>query len=159
MQRVGNADHVIDGVYVGGARAIYHIPELRTAGIKHVLKLYFDETDWDQWPEDFVVCHNPLNDGEFIPLETLQRGVSFIKEHVAAGEPVLVMCGAGISRSSTFVLAYLLDSGYSLYDAWQLLRKQHPEAWPLPALWQSLIEHYHLPHRVEEVVGWILDTH
>jgi protein-tyrosine phosphatase len=157
MQRVGNADHVVDGVYIGGERAIDHVPELRTAGIKHVLKLYFDESDGDQWPDDFIICYNPLNDGQFVLPETLQRGVSFIKERVAAGEPVLVMCAAGISRSSTFVLAYLLERGYALRDAWQLLKEHHPEARPLPAMWLSLIVHYRLPHQVEEVLGWILD--
>ena len=44
----------------------------------------------------------------------LQRGVSFICEQVDAGKQVLVVCGAGISRSLTFVLAYLLERGYEL---------------------------------------------
>jgi hypothetical protein len=100
MQRVGNADHVVDNVYIGGARAIYHIPELRAASIKHVLKLYFDEADWDEWPQDFTVCYNPLNDGELVPLETLQRGVSFIKERVARVSAI--MCGAGYVRQRSY---------------------------------------------------------
>jgi len=91
-----------------------------------------------------VIFKNSLDDREITEAETLQRGVSFVKQQVEAGRPVLVMCGAGISRSSTFVLAYLLERGYSLEDAWRLLSERHPAASPLPQMWRSLIDYYDL---------------
>jgi hypothetical protein len=102
MQNIGNVHHVAHGVYIGGARAVYLVPELRRAGVTRVLKLYFHIPDW---PDDFLVCDNPLEDGVFVPQEVLQHGVSFVREQVEAGEKVLVVCGAGISRSSTFGLS------------------------------------------------------
>ncbi|MGD9099979.1 MAG: dual specificity protein phosphatase [Anaerolineae bacterium] len=151
MQNIGNVHHVADGVYIGGARAVYLVPELRRAGVTRVLKLYFHIPDW---PEDFLVCDNPLEDGVFVPQEVLQRGVSFVREQVEAGEKVLVVCGAGISRSSTFVLAYLLERGYELREAWQLLSTRHPIALPLPQMWDSLFTHYDLPYTYRDVVSW-----
>lgn len=144
-------DHVIDGVYIGSARAIWGADELRQANLKHVLKLYFYEP---HWPKDFVVCDNPIIDGERVPTAALERGVKFVREQVEAGRPVLVQCGAGISRSSTFVLGYMIEAGHELRAAYKLLREQHPAAWPLPAMWLSLIEHYQLPYSSNDVLTW-----
>src|SRR5689334_22240833 len=144
-------DHVAHGVYISGWRATKYDTYLRSAGLTHVLKLY-DSSPF--WPTDFTVCDNALTDGELIPLDVLQRGVSFIQEHVSEDKTVLVQCGAGISRSSTFVLAYLLDRGYELPDAWKLLKEQHPPANPHPKMWESLIIHYGLSYDLKEVVSW-----
>ncbi|MCP4517435.1 MAG: dual specificity protein phosphatase family protein [Delftia sp.] len=86
----------------------------------------------------------------------MQRGVAFIKEQVEAGQAVLVVCGAGISRSSIFVLAYLLERGYHPREAWRLLHSRHPQARPLPKMWQSLLAHYDLPYTMRDVIDWQL---
>jgi dual specificity phosphatase 12 len=146
--RVCDVDHVIHGVCISGWRATQHDQALRGMGLTRVLKLYEASP---YWPDDFTVCENALDDGELVPLALLQRGVYFIREHVQAGDPVLVQCGAGISRSSTFVLAYLLDQGYDLSDAWKLLKDKHPQADPHPQMWQSLINHYGLPYQLKDI--------
>ncbi len=151
MKTVQNADHVIDGVYIGSASAIYSVNELHEAGVNAVLKLYFNLPDW---PEGFEVCDNAVTDGEYIPPEVLQRGVDFIKAQVEAGKPVLVVCAHGISRSSTFVLAYLLERGYKLPDAFYLLSKQHTYTNPDPELWYSLIMNYNLDYSMDDVWSW-----
>lgn len=153
MKNIAGITHIVDGVYLGKARAYYANPQLQKAGLKRILKLYLGAP---YWPDAFLVCENTLDDGVFIPLEKLQRGVTFIQESVNAGAKILVVCGAGMSRSVTFVLAYMLEKGYDLKEAWQLLHSQHPPAHPTPAMWQSLIEHYQLPHKVEEVIHWPL---
>src|SRR5215831_15074348 len=144
-------DHVAHGVYVGGARLLYHADAMRKAGITYILKLYEDAPGWE-WPPDFTICENTITDGEFVSSHYLQRGVAFINEHVAAGHKVVSMCGAGISRSSTFVLAYLLERGYDLPVAWQLIIKSHPIASPHPELWKSLIAYYQLTYTLDDVI-------
>ncbi len=145
-------DHVIDGIYISGWRAIQYIPALRAAGIVHVLKLY---PDHPYFPADFHTFENALEDGEFIDAPLLKHGVSFIKEQVQATRPVLVMCSAGISRSSTFVLAYLLEKGHDLPDAYRLLKRAHPDAEPHPRMWQSLITHYRLDYTLDDAWEWM----
>ncbi|MBX3083150.1 MAG: dual specificity protein phosphatase family protein [Anaerolineae bacterium] len=147
-------DLVGHGIYISGHRATQYTTELRAANIKHVLKLY---SDIPYFPHDFTVLENAIEDGESIPPNKLREGVQFVMEQVEAKRSVLVMCGAGISRSSTFVLASLLQLDYTLEDAYRLLKSQHSSASPHPALWNSLINHYRLPYRVEDVLGWSLD--
>ncbi len=152
MDDLRHIDRVIPGLYISGARAVYQAPALRKAGITRVLKLYEGPPDW---PPDFHVCDNPLEDGAPIPSYILSAGVAFIHQSMAAGEKVLVTCGAGISRSSTFVLAYLVESGYDLRDAWQLLRQRHPPAYPAFALWESLLAYYNLPYTLRDILEWM----
>lgn len=151
IQPIPDVDFVIDGVYIGSSRAIQAVDDLRHANIRHILKLYYYEP---YWPQDFVVFENPVIDGQLLPRFALERGVNFIKEQVALGNPVLVLCGAGISRASTFVLGYMLETGHELHAAFRLLRQQHSTTWPLPAMWLSLIEHYQLPYSPNEVLRW-----
>ncbi len=147
-------DEIVDGLYVGGwIEGIEHTSTLRKMGITHILQL---STPHPAWPDDFVVCDNALNDGTFVPRERLERGVDFVRAQREAGHTVLVACAAGISRSTTFVIAYLLRAlGYDLYDAWQLVHSRHPKTWPACEMWESLITHYDLPYTMDDVRRWL----
>jgi hypothetical protein len=147
-------DHVADGVYISGWRASLQKQALLDAGIRHILLL---DGYISGFASGFETLDNAIEDGEFIPLEKLQRGVAFVNAQVSAGNRVLVMCSAGISRSSTFVLAYLVERGYTLREAFDLLKRQHPQAQPHYELWRSLIEHYHLPDNWEDTIHWAYD--
>lgn len=145
-------DHVIDGVYIAGFRALYNVDLMKHQQILHVLKLYQYEPFW---PRPFRVLELPIVDGEPLPIPRLERGVRYIQRRVAQQEQVLVQCGAGISRSTTFVLAYLVERGMALPDAYRFLQQHHPAAAPAPALWQSLIDYYRLPYTLYEVIEWM----
>jgi len=145
-------DHVIDGVYIGGIRAFYDIRHMQRAHILYVLKLY----EYDPfWPKPFRVLEVAVTDGVPLPRPALERGVRFIHKCVQRQQPVLVQCGAGISRSSTFVLAYLIERGMDLFDAYRLLQRQHSAAAPAMALWQSLIDYYQFPYTPFEAMQWM----
>lgn len=146
--------HIQDGVYIGRVRAHQEQVRLQAAGIRHILKLYEAAP---YWPDSFVVCDNEVEDGVLIPNDKLVHGVAFLKGRVAMGNPVVSMCGAGMSRSVTFVLAYLLEASLDLRQAWELVTTQHADAQPAPQMWQSLITHYQLPYEVRECIGWMLE--
>lgn len=148
-------DHVNDGIFISGVRAAYYTDDLRRAGIRHVLALYQDEAGSVRWPADFTVLHNGIQDSMPVPAMYLRSGVDFVHRAAAAGENVLVCCWAGISRSSTFVLAYLIETGFDLPDAWYLLSSRHTDAWPAMELWQSLLEYYQLPYTLADVHNWL----
>jgi protein-tyrosine phosphatase len=152
MQEIPGLSHILDGIYIGKARVVYATDALRRAGLIHVLKLYEDAP---HWPDDFVVCDNELPDGALIPPAKWQKGVGFLQACAAANQFVLSVCGAGQSRSVTFVLAYMLEQGWALPDAWQYLQQRHPDAQPNPYLWLSLIQQYHLPYHLADVLGWL----
>ena len=147
-------DHVVNGVYIGGYRATHHADELARRNIRHVLKLYADEP---YFPAGFTTLTCAIEDGIPIAPETFQRGVKFINEQTTTGHLVLVMCGAGISRSATFVLAYMVEAGFDLHAAYMLLREAHPAAAPHPNLWVSLFTYYGLNYSLKDSIAWMYD--
>lgn len=151
MKGIPGLSHILDGIYIGKARMAYASDGLRQAGLTHVLKLY---EHLPFWPDDFVVCDNELPDGVLIPVDKLQKGVSFLRQCAAANHLVLSVCGAGQSRSVTFVLAYMVEQGYTLSDAWHYLKQRHPDAAPNPYLWLSLIQYYQLPNELMQILSW-----
>ncbi len=54
-----------------------------------------------------------------------------ISDSIASGKRVLVHCQAGISRSATICIAFLMQhQGMSFEDAYKFVRKQRPCIWP-----------------------------
>lgn len=152
-RQVFNLDEVVDGIYISGARRMPGAADFRKLNITHVLRLHNPEVEW---PKDLVVFDNRLDDSTFAPKERLDRGVAFVKEQRAAGNNVLIACWEGVSRSSTFVLAYLVDAlGYDLRDAWRTLKTRHRKAWPARELWASLLTHYESPYTLADVMQWL----
>lgn len=81
--------------------------------------------------------HLPIYDGEPWPVEEQRRMVRFIRDHIAGN--VLVHCDAGISRSSSAVILWLMAAGFSQADAVQFVADRHPDAHPSPRILESLV--------------------
>ncbi len=101
----------------------------------------------------------PVEDGEYLPHPFLMQGIEFIKTQHSAKHPLLIACGAGISRSATFCMVALHEiENLSLLEAFRQVKKQHPTAQPHPKLLESLCDYYGVKVQYEkllvEVRGW-----
>ena len=146
-------NQITDSLFIGRAQLSEVPKKLKKLGITSVLKLYESPPDW---PPGFTVYNMPHPDGVPISNKRMARHIKFITDEIEAGHKVLVVCGAGISRSSTAVLAYLISTGMSLPDAFRLLKSRHPIANPNPALWESLIKYFKLDYTPMDVFAWTL---
>ncbi|NJM07283.1 hypothetical protein HC891_15450 [Candidatus Gracilibacteria bacterium] len=94
-------------------------------------------------PPGITTLYLPVEDGEALAAEKLRRGVDFVLTHHATNKTVLVACGAGISRATTFTIAALKEAeGLSLLDAAHAVRQAHPDGMPHWLLWESLCTYY-----------------
>ena len=59
-------------------------------------------------------------------------------ELVGQGRTVGIYCQAGVSRTSTVAIAYLVLGGVPLADALARVRRIRPQAMPALELWHSL---------------------
>jgi len=92
---------------------------------------------------DITSLYLPVEDTEPIPRDLLQRGISFVHEQKKLGGCILVACGAGINRSSSFCTAVLKeDENLSLFDAFKEVKRLHPESAPHLPAWESLCKYY-----------------
>lgn len=145
-------NHVLDQVYIGSLFALDEGESLREAGIASILKL----TRSTAGAEDgFTILELSFSDGWLVPDGYLRRGLDFVHEKEIRGEGVLIMCAAGISRSATFTLAYLVERGYDLHEAFVHLRKRRPIVAPHPILWISLLEFFDVPYSLNDVLSWM----
>jgi hypothetical protein len=116
--------HLIeDGLYLG--EAVQQPP----LGTQAVVNLCGAKDDYDVEYE----LHLPiLEAGSSEPsLEWLEQVVTFIDEHRQAERTVYVHCQAGVNRSSTAVIAYLMHKyQWSRDDALRFVQKQRQQASP-----------------------------
>lgn len=90
-----------------------------------------------------ISLYLPVEDTEPIPRDFLQRGVFFVREQKRQRGCILVACGAGINRSSSFCTAVLKEEeNLSLFEAFKEVKRLHSESAPHLPVWESLCEYY-----------------
>jgi protein-tyrosine phosphatase len=98
-------------------------------------------------PSGITTLYLPVEDGDALDADVIRRGVDFVLSQRTAEKRVLIACGAGISRSTTFAIAALKEAeGMALLDAARAVRQAHPAGMPHWLLWESLCAYYGEPH-------------
>lgn len=100
-------------------------------------------TSGDPLPQRVHLLRILQVDGEPIEAKTLDRFLQFMR--AALTHPhgrVLIHCGAGVSRSAAFAVAWLMANGFDWESAEALVRSQRPQCQPHPALKQAVLEYF-----------------
>jgi protein-tyrosine phosphatase len=127
-----------DWLYIGKYSETVNLSFLKPYGIGAMLHLAAPV----QHP-GIELLYLAVDDAVPLAPATLKEGVGFIREQKALGKVVLVACGAGISRSSTFALAALKEEeNLDLATAYRAILTHHPDALPHASLWESLSAYY-----------------
>ncbi|GAB5492071.1 MAG: hypothetical protein Phog2KO_22860 [Phototrophicaceae bacterium] len=123
-----------DWLYIGKYSQTRNLLTLNQYGITAMLQLA------DYVPQENIESlFLNVDDGEPLPTGMIESGLQFLREQKAQNKTILVACGAGISRSSTFALAFLMElENLSLLEAYREVYKNHPQAEPHPELIKSL---------------------
>ena len=146
-------DWVAEGIAIGDMRDAIDHSGLREAGIEAILQLYGAERERVGFPIPVEVLQLQVADRVPPPPALLRRGVEFIRRQRAGERSLLVACGAGISRSPTFVAAYLHEEGADLREAYRQIIRVRPQTRPHPALLRSLIQYYQIDTPAEELLS------
>ncbi|MCP5101567.1 MAG: dual specificity protein phosphatase family protein [Chloroflexi bacterium] len=87
----------------------------------------------------------PVEDGEPLPSNMIKKGIRFINQQKDQGNPILVACGAGISRSAAFSIIALHEvEGIGLHQAFHITKKARDMVLPHPVVWNSLCAYYNV---------------
>jgi hypothetical protein len=137
-----------DDLFLGKLWDTLHLDHLQANHIGAMLQLC-DEVPQEGIPHLYL----GIRDGEQIPHTAFQQGLRFVQEQRAAGQRVLIACGAGISRSPTFAVACLKEAeNRTLLDAYREVLSRHSAARPHPQLWRFVCDFYGEPFSLGEMV-------
>jgi predicted protein tyrosine phosphatase len=121
-------------LYLGNYKETFNLELLQLHGIKAMLQ-FAEPVEQAAIPFLYLA----LEDGNPLPPGMLQKGIEFIYHHHQNENKVMVSCGAGISRSVSFIIAALKEiDNIPLIEAYQSVLIVHPGALPHLALWYSL---------------------
>lgn len=125
------AGEIRKGLYLGGVTALNTASEL---GITHVLSVINDISDLSTKVQQLSMTHMLIDMADMEEANLLphfEQAVQFIKSALEQGGKVLVHCQAGISRSASVVLAYLMAvEKTGLDSALASIRHTYPQASP-----------------------------
>lgn len=137
-----NIHQVTNRVFIADADVAYFIPLLDGLGIKRVISILEDETDMPKYNKSNIIRHHKkilLDDQSYCDIRRhFEDTYTFIHE-APQGENVLIHCMAGISRSATLVVSYLMRKfkiGYR--TAMQYLEMRRPIVDPNPGFRRQL---------------------
>jgi protein-tyrosine phosphatase len=126
------ADAILDNLYLGSQEAgAAPLDQLKARNITHVLiPARLNDFTYEQHGSQLVYKHLYVEDNPRYPIvPLLPEAVAFIDEARKAGGSVLVHCQFGISRSASFVIAYLMalhEGAWDFEQAWRFVGRKRP---------------------------------
>ena len=109
-------DKIMKGLYLGVRPSAENSQHLTGLGIKHILQISDKERD-PPFPQDFVYYRFVMRDSAGVDLTPhFQQANSVIADCINKSEPILVHCEQGISRSSSFIISYLIITWKMTFD-------------------------------------------
>jgi len=114
---------ILDNLWLGDMSAAYNKLLLKKHGMTHILTVASGIPP--KFPSNFQYKVVTILDSPSANLKAhFQSCIKFLKNALEQGGCVLVHCFAGVSRSATIVIAYLMQElGMSLVDAMQHVRR------------------------------------
>ncbi len=126
-------DRVLDRLWIGSAPD-FQAP-LAALGFSAVLDL---RDGAHARPEGVVVHRVENRDGDPWSHKQVTAALAFIIKHVQRGR-VLVACAAGMSRSASMVIGYLVACGFDEPSAYALVRAARPGILPVRKMLDSVL--------------------
>lgn len=117
---------VTPSVYVGPQYRQNGLKYLQKQGIHAVVNLRIEKDDASLGLAPQYYCYLPTVDDQAPSIEQLLTGINFIQKVIEDGGKVYIHCGAGVGRAPTMAAAYLISTGFSLFDALEMIKKVRP---------------------------------
>lgn len=134
-------NQIVNGLYLGSYKDAHNYELLVRSGITHIVNL---SRLPDFYPDSFSYLHIDIEDDEEADINRyFTRTSRFIHNAILNGGIVLVHCMAGISRSPTIVIAYLVQKRkLSLNQAMLTVKSMRPQIDPNEGFIEQLRERF-----------------
>ena len=127
-------DRVLDRLWIGANEDLEHPHVLGALGFAGIVDL---RGGGEPRITEALTIQN--RDGDPWSKEQVRAAIDYIHDKLALG-PVLVACAAGMSRSASMVIAYLVRTGWAADAAYRHVKSVRPIICPMPAMLTSAVE-------------------
>jgi len=125
------------GLFLGSQDAAVNFPALEANNIQYILNVATGIPN--ALPEKYEYCNVEILDIEESPIiDSFPKCFSFIEKAFSNNKGILVHCNAGISRSASVVIGYLIHGGMSFQDAFDLVKSKRSKIQPNPGFLKQL---------------------
>ena len=130
---------IIPGLYVASQTGVKSLSMLKKIEATHIVNCAKEIRCF--YPKEFEYLHLDLEDDADETLD-FEKVVEFMRNSLLASNGVCVChCQAGISRSVSYCVAYLMiERQMSLRDAFFLVNSVRPQAGPNVGYWEQLVQ-------------------
>lgn len=137
----GKADQVYPGIWIGSYMSATD-GTMQENEINVVLNMAI-ECEYKASAPMTQLIRIGIEDGKLANVGIFDKAAEVIHAARSGGRSILVHCAAGVSRSSTAVLAYLMVyEGIGWSAALEIIKKSRPSANPHPLLLRSLMRDF-----------------
>ncbi|XP_034547894.1 dual specificity protein phosphatase 18-like [Notolabrus celidotus] len=158
---------ITDHLYLSNSRAANDSSQVTRCNITCIVNVTETRGSSSSPPGVEEYIHIPLSDSPVSPLcEHFDKVADKIEQIVVQGGRTLVHCNAGVSRSSTLCMAYLMKHrGVTLLDAHRWVKSCRPIARPNNGFWKQLVRYEvelrgcNSVHMVDSPIGEIADIY
>ncbi|MEP7289117.1 MAG: dual specificity protein phosphatase family protein [Chloroflexota bacterium] len=118
--------HITEYIYLGGqvGRRGWHT--LQKWGVQAMVNMRVEFDDRTLGIKIPYYLWLPTIDGTPPTVEQLAQGAKFIHEQTVAKRPVYIHCAAGVGRSPTQVIAYMMTRGSSIEESIERIELRRP---------------------------------
>jgi predicted protein tyrosine phosphatase len=123
---IRSLSQISPAIHVGGQYRRRGWGRLRARGVTAVvnMRIEFDDEKAGIAPPRYL--HIRVVDDDTPTIEQLHRGSAFIQDESRKGGSAYIHCGSGIGRAPTMAAAYLISTGLTAEQAWNLIRQTRP---------------------------------
>jgi dual specificity MAP kinase phosphatase len=115
---------IIPGLFLGSFKIAKNLNKIQELEIKGIINVTMDKLEYHNIDINYLQI--PINDNFDVNIiDYFLEAHKFIDEHLSRGENVLVHCQAGVSRSATIVISYIMKITKKSYiDSIDIVRKK-----------------------------------
>lgn len=141
-----SVDNIIENIYVGNYAAALDKEVLKLLGITHILVSANNLKEY--YPDEYTYKTIPLYDSEYTKIaKYFSESNEFIDLGNKNGK-ILVHCGAGVSRSVSLVIAYMINNlQYPYSEAIKLVKSKRSVANPNQGFEKQLRDYSYQIHK------------
>lgn len=142
-------NYVIDNIYIGNQYDAHNFSYLKLNNISYILVCGIEQEK--PFQDNFIYLKFPIYDLPSVNISVyFCQALKFIHESQKKGKNILIHCAAGISRSASFVLAYLIFEKKLTYsEAIFFLKKKRNIIFPNEGFQKQLMSlSYHLYKKI-----------